>query len=88
MYVRYLYVSAMDMGGGIGEYMEVLLKPCSLGGDEAGPGCSAGAGAPRRWLRNFSSRRHLALLLENHTCIRASGRPILAASRSLANTSG
>lgn len=37
----------MDMGGGIGEYMDVLLKPCSLGGDDAGPACSAGAGAPR-----------------------------------------
>jgi hypothetical protein len=57
----------MDIGGGIGEYIEVLLKPWSLGGDAAGPGCSAGAGAPLRWLRSFSSLRHLALLFENHT---------------------
>lgn len=36
----------------------------------------------------FSSLLHLALRLENHTCILASGRSILAASLSRANTSG
>lgn len=42
----------------------------------------------RLWLRNFSSRRHLARRFENHTCILASGNPILPAKRSRANTSG
>lgn len=86
--VFYLYVSAIDIGGGIGEYIEVLLNPWSLGGDAAGPGCSAGAGAPRRWFLNFSSLLHLALRFENHTWILASGRPIFAANLSRAKTSG
>lgn len=34
----YLYVSAIDIGGGMGEYIEVLLNDCSLGGDAVGPG--------------------------------------------------
>lgn len=78
----------MDMGGGIGEYMDVLLNDCSLGGDAPGPGCSEGAGAPRLWFLSFSSRLHFALRFENQTCIRASGNPIFAASLSRANTSG
>lgn len=77
------------MGGGMDEYIEEgLLKFWSLGGEAAGPGCSEGGGAPRLWFLSFSSLRHLALLLENQTCILASGRPILAANLSLANTSG
>lgn len=42
----------------------------------------------RRWFRSFSSRRHLARRLENHTCILASGSPIFPANRSRAKTSG
>lgn len=45
-------------------------------------------GVVNRWVRIFSSRRHFARLLENHTWIRASGSPILAAKRSRAKTSG
>lgn len=46
---KYLYVSEIeDIGGPIGEYIELLLKLCNLGGETAGPGCSEGAGAPRR----------------------------------------
>lgn len=76
------------MGGGIGEYIDVLLKDCNLGGDVPGAGCSEGGGAPRLWFLNFSSRLHFALRFENHTCIRASGKPIFAASLSRAKTSG
>ena len=82
----------MDIGGGIAEYMAGLLNDWSLGGEadttEVCPVCSEDAEGPRRWFRSFSSRRHLALLFENHTWILASGSPILAASRSRANTSG
>lgn len=42
----------------------------------------------RRWFLSFSSRRHFALRLENQTCMRASGNPILPANRSRAKTSG
>lgn len=77
-----------DIGGAIGEYMELLLKPCSRGGEAAGPGCSAGAGAPLLWFLNFSSRLHFALRLENQTWILASGSPIFDAKRSRAKTSG
>lgn len=69
------------------EYMEVLLNVWSLVGEGVGPGCS-GMEDPLLWFLSFSSLLHLALLLENHTCILASGSPIFAANLSRANTSG
>lgn len=42
----------------------------------------------RDWFRIFSSRRHFARLLENHTWILPSAIPILWDSLSRANTSG
>lgn len=66
--IIYLYVSAMvAMGCGIEEYME--LKPELMGRrpDGAG-GLTATCSTARRWLRSFSSRRHFARRLLNHTC--------------------
>lgn len=35
----------MDIGGAIGEYIDVeLLNVCNRGGDVVGPGCSLGCG--------------------------------------------
>lgn len=84
------YVSAIDMAGAIEEYIAGLPFPklCIRGGEALGPGPSAGVWLVLLWFRSFSSRRHFALRFENHTCILASGRPIFAANRSRANTSG
>lgn len=52
------------MGCGMDVYME--LKP-ELTGRRAGGEAAEVAGSARRWFLSFSSRRHLALLLLNHT---------------------
>lgn len=65
----YLYVSAMvAIGCGIEEYMG--LNPVLMGrrGAETGGLMALTWSTERRWLRNFSSRRHFARLLLNQTC--------------------
>jgi len=67
------------MGCGMEGYME--LNPAGLMGSLVAAAAAAAAAAAldgvlelptgsteRRWLRSFSSRRHLALRLLNHTC--------------------
>lgn len=85
-YVTYPYDSVI----GPSDWYRV---PPSLGSDVTCDGSMRLAGESMtssrlRWLRNFSSRRHFARLLENQTCIRVSGRSSLCESRSRAKTSG
>lgn len=72
----YLYVSAIvAIGCGIDEYIE--LKPELMGlRDEGAGGLTATCSTARRWLRSFSSRRHFARRLLNHTCTNTTKRQI------------